>query len=79
MLSPINVLMKTNVRRFSKHARAYLLTYLALDNDQKTKTQSGMEHTPITMKKIEQMTKSFRTHRSVLDCDTGFITDFTNE
>ena len=69
-LSTNEKLTKQNIRSFSKHARSYMLAYYSLGKKEED------EHNIITYRKIEQLAKSFKTHRCALDFDTGYVKEF---
>ena len=55
-----------STRKFARRARNYILAYYSLT--------TGTDYTsPIPQEKIEKMMKQFKTHRSALDFDKGFV------
>ena len=78
-----DVLSVDMVRKFSRRARSYMLTYLALETDDceevnsilKKQKQLGDGDKPdvITYGSIESMKKILSSHRAALDFDHGFI------
>ena len=69
-----DVLTTETVQKFSARARAYMLAYLALENQSEayTNAETTMSSTSIVTK-IEKMVKEFKTHRCALDFDGSFI------
>ena len=67
------------IRKFSRRARGYMLTYLALEDNTNpilmTQKQLGNEDEGdvITYGSIENMKKVLSSHRAALDFDHGFI------
>ena len=67
------------IRKFSRRARGYMLTYLALEYDANpilmTQKQLGNrdEGEVITYGSIEKMKKVLSSHRAALDFNHGFI------
>ena len=75
-LCTTNVLTKQNVRRSAKQMRSYMMTYHALAKSNDAEQQNGTPvRTPVSLKQIQDISKSFKTHRSMLDIETQFITD----
>jgi hypothetical protein len=71
------------VRKFSRRARGYMLTYLALEGDggvdmtneiqEQNQDQSERKPDIITYSTIENMKKVISSHRAALDFDKGFL------
>lgn len=90
-VSPGNVLTIVNVRKFSKRARSYMQAYYHLgqihfkqsqpNNDLQSNSQPNSKSIAenITFEKIEKLAKDIKTHRCMLDIDTGFIVDLTKK
>ena len=72
---------KQRVRKFSARARAYILTYLFLHEQQKGR-HSGEGDPPeeiLLKKEIENLQKKFKTHRCAHDTDNGFLVECEKE
>ena len=68
------VLTTDLIRKFSRRARSYMLTYKSLEIvGEGSKDQDDKKSNDITHKHIENTQKLFRTHRAALDFDKGFI------
>jgi len=72
------VLTTEMIRKFSRRARSYMLTYKALDifvEEGREKWMGDEVDTSldITYKQIENMQKIIKSHRAALDFDRGFI------
>jgi hypothetical protein len=62
------------IRKFSRRARSYMLTYKSLEIvGEGSEDQSDKKSNDISHKQIENMQKIFRSHRAALDFDKGFI------
>ena len=62
---------KTNIRRFSKHARQYMLSYQARGLHF---YQVNIETYPyFSQKKIEKMKAMLKCHRAAIDFDSNFV------
>ena len=78
------VITKDLVRKFSKRARDYMVTYKSLDLQEEEVVGEG---SGISHHKIETLLKIVKSHRSALDFDAGFVVklvtaadfDFENE
>jgi hypothetical protein len=68
-------LLTTNrIRKFSRRARSYMLTYSSLQFIHEDKGQEQvMTNNTFTHTKIENMKKILKSHRAALDFDRGFI------
>jgi len=60
------------VRKFSRRARAYMETYVALDMNE----DKEMKDAPIPHRKIEQLKKVMKSHRAAIDFDKSFVLSF---
>jgi len=68
------VLTTDLIRKFSRRARSYMLTYKSLEIvGEGSKDKDDKKSNDITHKHIEKMQKLFRTYRAALDVDKGFI------
>ena len=70
-----NIVTTERTRKFSRRARAYICACRAF-HDMKKEEHDPNERTnyPLSLPAIEKMVKDFKTHRSALDFDRGFIT-----
>ena len=80
----------TNIRRFSRRARSYMLVYYALGKvEQRQENDDNInnndEHDIILLPKmatylqIQKMVKSLQCHRNIVDLDTGFVNRIAQE
>jgi predicted metal-dependent TIM-barrel fold hydrolase len=70
-------------RLFSRRGRQYMLAYHAIDNDNPetmtndnttaTNTGEKKQKPAISMTMIENIVKTYKTHRNIGDSDTGYI------
>ena len=72
------VLTTEMIRKFSRRARSYMLSYKALEIVGEEGREEGTGHKvdilfDITHKQIENMQKIIKSHRAALDFDRGFI------
>ncbi len=69
------VLTTEMIRKFSRRARSYMLSYKALEivGEEGTGNEND-KSLEITHKQIENMQKIIKSHRAALDFDRGFIT-----
>jgi hypothetical protein len=69
-----DLLMMERIRKFSRRARSYMLTYSSLQFIHEGKGQDQvMTNNAFTHTKIENMKKVRKSHRAALDFDCGFI------
>jgi len=73
------VLTTEMIRKFSRRARSYMLSYKALEIVREEGREEGMGDEvdislDITHKQIENMQKIIKSHRVALDFDQGFVT-----
>ena len=70
-----NVVTSERVRMFSQRARAYMLAYYKIRQQQLTNmspTTSDFDETIATPVKVEKVLKEFKTHRCAMDFDSNF-------
>ena len=66
------ILSKKTVCGLSRWARAYICAYFAL-YESKCK---GDDTSTLTLPLIERLVKAFKTHRTAVDFDAGFVNGF---
>jgi hypothetical protein len=72
----VDVVSVDNVRKFGGRIRRYMLAYCHFDN----KSSSGDEEEKATYEAIEIFVKKeSKSHRSILDCDTGYLSKVWRE
>jgi len=68
------LLTNDRIRKFSRRARSYMLTYKSLDYiHEDGGEESKMTSNTITHTKIESMKKILKSHRAALDFDRAFV------
>ena len=69
-----NVITAERVRMFSQRARAYILAYHKIRQEQLTDSSTASDLDDITASpvKVEKLLKEFKTHRSAMDFDSNF-------
>ena len=76
-IDPNEVLTIAHRRLFSKRARKYMLAYSILGNSEEIESSDGVDDAdkpPLLIAYlIEKIIKQYKSHRSALDFDTGFI------
>jgi hypothetical protein len=79
-ICPENVLTKERIRKFSARARAYICAYYHLSREEDhvagdpgAPVVGFVEKQQLLFKEIERLMKKFKTHRCVLDFDSGFV------
>ena len=66
-----DVLTTTTVRKLSRRARSYICAYYAIH--QRKQQDNGNDVPSLTLPIIDRIVKAFKTHRAVVDFDTGFV------
>jgi len=69
-----NVITAERVRMFSQRARAYILAYHKIRQEQLTDSSTASDLDDITASpvKVEKLLKEFKTHKSAMDFDSNF-------
>ena len=60
------------MRKFSKRARAYIVAYNSIEEQNKERTRNNEQQLQVSAQLIERMAKQFSTHRNARDFDAGF-------
>jgi hypothetical protein len=87
-LDSAHVLTVERRRLFSKRAREYMLAYSILDNTNTADSVEGDSKKQVTKKekkphmmayRIEKIVKQYKSHRSAVDFDAGFINQIVDK
>lgn len=74
-----DVMQKTLIRRFSKRARQYMLSYQSLEKHDENENESNIVGQCISQQKIEKMKLLLKSHRAAIDFDKNFVVQSVTE
>jgi hypothetical protein len=76
----VNEVTIKNVRRFGARIRRYMLAYCHFDSDYNDEEGNHQQENKVTYEVIENFVKKeSKSHRSVMDCETGYLTKVWRE
>ncbi len=74
-----DVMQKTLIRRFSKRARQYMLSYQSLEKHDENENNSNIVGQCISQQKIEKMKLLLKSHRAAIDFNKNFMVQSVTE